>query len=77
MHYFEAYGCPPEKMVVGLAPWGRTYSLTKFEQNSLGSPVDGPSEEKLFTKTKGFISYYEVISLSMNALNAQTDLDHH
>jgi len=58
-------GCPPDKLVIGMAFYGRSYILGDPANTKPGSYInkneDGgdPGE---YTNARGFMSYYEVCS---------------
>lgn len=47
-------------MNVGVPTYGRTFTLSSPYNHGVGAPVSGPGAEGIYTKTEGFISYYEV-----------------
>ena len=53
-------GCPKEKLIVGIATYGRCFTLTNSAQNGLGAPVKGACMAGTYTREAGFLSYYEV-----------------
>lgn len=53
-------GCPKEKLILGLAFYGRGYALKDTSVNGVGAPSKGTSKAGTFTKEAGFISYFEV-----------------
>lgn len=64
MKLWEEYGAPKDKIIMGIAFYGRTFTLGTKENNGLGAPVrkwdtvggtPGP-----FTNESGFLGYYEV-----------------
>uniref|UniRef100_T1JJH1 GH18 domain-containing protein n=1 Tax=Strigamia maritima TaxID=126957 RepID=T1JJH1_STRMM len=57
---FIKRGLDPEKIVVGIATYAKSYTLLRASINGVGSPVIGPGHEGPFTKTMGYLSYYEV-----------------
>merc|ERR1719453_183127 len=48
------------KLVVGLATYGRTQKLTTDKTN-LGDPTKGPGWEGAYTLEAGFLSYFEIL----------------
>ncbi|XP_060897785.1 chitinase, acidic.1 [Labrus mixtus] len=57
--HWIALGAPAEKLLLGIATYGRTYRLTT-PANGLGAPANGPADAGPYTRTAGFWSYYEV-----------------
>ncbi|XP_053693130.1 endochitinase-like [Sabethes cyaneus] len=53
-------GCPPGKLVLGIASTGRTYTLQNTLINGLGAPSKGAGEMGEYTKSEGYVSYYEI-----------------
>ena len=60
-HYWLRKGCPKNKLVIGLAGFGRTFTLTSPAAYRLNAPAKHPGEEGTYTREKGMMSYYEVI----------------
>lgn len=62
VEYFISQGADPEKLVLGLPLYGRTFLLSSPDEH--GSGVDKPTEAKgfqgLFTREDGFLGYNEV-----------------
>lgn len=57
------HGAAAYKLNLGIATWGRSWRLKDFEGRWAGIPplkADGPGAEGPFTKTKGFLAYYEI-----------------
>ncbi len=51
---------PKEKISMGLATYGRTFTLANSSNTEIGAPSIGPGEAGKYTREKGFMSYYEV-----------------
>ena len=60
-NYWHTSGCPKEKLIVGLASYGQGFTLVDEKEHGYGAPANGPSSAGTFTKTPGFLSYYEVL----------------
>jgi len=61
--WFDA-GCPPNKMVMGIPTYGRTYTL-KDPANDYGynATASGPGDAGKYTREEGFLAYYEICPL--------------
>ncbi|GAB6023612.1 Chitinase 5 [Chamberlinius hualienensis] len=64
LQLWEDFGADRDKLIMGIAFYGRTYTLGSKESNSLGSPVqkwntDGGSPGP-YTNASGFLAYYEI-----------------
>ncbi|KAF6204117.1 hypothetical protein GE061_002457 [Apolygus lucorum] len=53
-------GADPEKLVLGIPTYGRSYTLFNVDSTDLGSPSDGPGEQGDATREKGYLAYYEI-----------------
>jgi chitinase len=51
---------PKEKISMGLATYGRTYTLVNSSNTGIGAPSSGAGEPGKYTREAGFLSYYEV-----------------
>lgn len=53
-------GAPAHKLVLGVPLFARTFLLARMDQNNLRSPTIGNGTEGPFTRSAGFLSYFEV-----------------
>ncbi|XP_037776380.1 endochitinase-like [Penaeus monodon] len=54
------YGCPREKLVLGVPFYGRTYTLLDPANNTMGSAISGRGLPAPFTRAEGFMAYFEI-----------------
>ena len=60
INYWLDGGCPKEKIMVGMATYGRAWTLEDPEQHCLACPTKGAAPAGQFTREGGFYAYYEV-----------------
>lgn len=60
VNYLMNKGASPEKIILGIPTYGRSYTLFNQDATELGSPADGPGAEGDATREKGYLAYYEV-----------------
>lgn len=53
-------GCPPEKLILGLPLYGRTFTLTNAADTGVRAPASGAGIAGPYTATSGTIGYNEV-----------------
>jgi chitinase len=58
--YWVELGAPKEKLVLGIATFGRCFTLADAANNGLGAPVIGPCKNGTYTREAGFLAYYEI-----------------
>ncbi|KAI8435064.1 hypothetical protein MSG28_003474 [Choristoneura fumiferana] len=58
--YILKHGMAPEKLVLGVPVFGRSYTLASSTQTSPGAPISGWGEEGPYTQTKGLLAYFEI-----------------
>lgn len=56
-------GAPANKLILGLAFYGRTFTLSNTQQIAVGSPSIGPGTPGPYTREGGFMGYNEICSL--------------
>ena len=59
---------PSEKITLGLALYGRTFTLADPNENALGDPVTGPGEAGTYTREAGFRSSYEICTMGLTVV---------
>uniref|UniRef100_A0AAQ6IJI0 GH18 domain-containing protein n=1 Tax=Anabas testudineus TaxID=64144 RepID=A0AAQ6IJI0_ANATE len=58
MQYWRNQGAPSQKLNLGLAAYGRSFTLASA-MTGVGAPASGPGEEGCYTGEEGFWAYYE------------------
>lgn len=61
--YWIKKGIPREKLTLGIAFYGRTFTLSNPKKWLPGSPVLGLGHEGPFTQNKGFLAYFEICQM--------------
>ncbi|RNA00939.1 chitotriosidase-1 precursor [Brachionus plicatilis] len=56
-------GCPRKKLVLGLAFYGRGFTLRNKKHYQVGSPSKGISKPGQYTKEAGVLSYFEICQI--------------
>uniref|UniRef100_A0A3Q3NP35 chitinase n=1 Tax=Mastacembelus armatus TaxID=205130 RepID=A0A3Q3NP35_9TELE len=59
MQYWRDQGVPAEKLILGFAAFGRTFTLSS-QSREVGAPSSGAGNPGHYTMEAGFWSYYEV-----------------
>jgi len=60
LNYWVQGGCARNKMVVGLATYGRSFTLANANNNQPGAAANGAGTQGPYTGEAGFLSYYEI-----------------
>ena len=58
--YLIEAGAPPEKTLIGLSTYGRSFMLEDPEQYDIGAPVADAGKPGRFSQEPGFAAYFEV-----------------
>ncbi|XP_005112658.1 acidic mammalian chitinase [Aplysia californica] len=62
-HYWVDEGCPKDKLYIGLATYGRSFTLRDESDSGRGAPASGAGIAGTYTREAGFLSYYEVCEM--------------
>uniref|UniRef100_A0A915L5Y8 GH18 domain-containing protein n=1 Tax=Romanomermis culicivorax TaxID=13658 RepID=A0A915L5Y8_ROMCU len=60
--YWHTKGLPKNKIIIGFATYGRSWSLVDRGKSEVGAP-GGRAKAGKFTKEAGFLAYYEICEL--------------
>ncbi|KAM9856164.1 chitotriosidase-1-like [Aulostomus maculatus] len=60
MKYWQSKGAPAEKLNLGVATFGRSFTLSNSTDNGVGAAANGPGESGCFTDVPGMWAYYEI-----------------
>ena len=61
---WEKMGAPKEKLIIGLATYGRSFTLTSPTlATGMNAPSSGGGKAGEFTRESGFLAFYEVCEL--------------
>ena len=61
--YYVKKGVPPEMLNIGMGLYGRSFTLSNPSNHDVSAPTSGAGDSGQFTREKGFVSYYEVITV--------------
>ena len=60
VHYWLSLGAPREKLVMGMALYGQTFTLDNEAENGLNANASLKGEAGEFTQQAGFLAYHEI-----------------
>lgn len=66
IEYYIDLGMPLEKMVLGMASYGRGFQLVDPSNNGVYCPANDGFPWGPYTATKGFYSYFEILEAKVN-----------
>lgn len=72
---WEGKGAPASKLIVGIATYGRGWTLNDESQHGMGAKAHGASTAGRFTREMGFLSYYEIQTM-LNQSHAVETFDY-
>lgn len=58
--YWNKMGVPKSKLNIGMALYGRSFTLKDRNNYNVGAEASGKGRAGKFTREAGFLSYYEV-----------------
>lgn len=58
--YWVQLGAAAEKINIGLALYGRSFTLEDSKEHGVGSRVKGGGNAGAYTQEEGYLSFYEV-----------------
>ena len=64
VNYWLDNGLEKEKLILGMPFYGQSFKLANENNNGLNAKSFGGASGGEFTKSEGFLSYYEVIITS-------------
>ncbi|KAL1138061.1 hypothetical protein AAG570_009756 [Ranatra chinensis] len=73
IQYLLHSGVQPNKLIIGVPLYSRTFTLKNIEQNAYWAPTIGPGKKGPVTKATGILAYYEV---QIHFLRRQNYIDH-
>ena len=58
--YWLKLGAKPEKLIIGVPVYGRTFTLSDRNKIDVGSPAPEGGQPGKYTRESGYMAYYEV-----------------
>ena len=70
INYWLDNGLEKDKLILGMPFYGQTFKLANANDNGLNAKAFGGATGGEFTKSEGFLSYYEVIQVNQTELHS-------
>ncbi|CAH3170043.1 unnamed protein product [Porites lobata] len=67
-------GMPNNKIALGMALYGRTFTLADPNNHRLGAPCTGPGKAGTYTRSTGFFAYFEICTMGLTVVE-ETEVD--
>ena len=58
---YISLGAPKDKLIMGVAFYGRSFTLCSATNNKIGDSICGAGTQGPYTKEAGYTSYFEVL----------------
>ena len=65
---------PNNKLALGMALYGRTFTLADPNNHRLGAPCTGPGKAGTYTRSAGFLAYFEICTMGLTVVE-ETEVD--
>ena len=65
---WQEFGMPNDKISIGLATYGRTFTLLDKDKNNLNDPIIGAGTAGRYTEASGILSFYEFCNQTWSRL---------
>jgi len=72
---WESRGAPAAKLLMGLATYGRGWTLMDPTKNGIRAPARGASDAGRYTREMGFLAWYEIQAM-LNATGSKPTFDY-
>ena len=59
---------PNNKLALGMALYGRTFTLADPNNHRLGAPCNGPGKAGTYTRSAGFLAYFEICTMGLTVV---------
>lgn len=66
-------GVAPEKIVLDVRSYGRTFTLADPQNNGIGAATSGPGQAGEYTQESGMLAFYEICALKESWLMVQVN----
>lgn len=63
--YYISQGAIPEKLVLGIPVFGRSFTLANANETEIGANAQGPGDVGEITGEAGFLSFLEVLNIKL------------
>ncbi|XKL60517.1 hypothetical protein PGB90_007574 [Kerria lacca] len=60
LNYWIQKGANSQKIVMGMPMYGQGFTLANVSNHGLNAPTNGPSRAGQYTRSSGFLAYYEI-----------------
>lgn len=73
-NYWVTHGTPKSKLIIGMATYGRSFTLQDPTNFGMGAPVSGSGKAGNTTRSAGFLAYYEVRFIFLSKLKTAANI---